>query len=111
VVRFEPALSKLVAVLREGRMTSDLEEGSVVKGNEGALGGGDLRLVVDGRDFPFLKKGTLMGGSLAADMIVQLKNIPRPNRLLGKGILIIPTKIDYSAYYSAYFEFSRRRQH
>jgi hypothetical protein len=62
-----PALRRLPVGLREGRTTSDLDEDGIGANTRGG-GEADLFLVVAGRDFPFLKKGTLT--SLVVDMVL-----------------------------------------
>jgi hypothetical protein len=59
VVRLVPALRRFVAALREGWMTCDFVGGSTCANGCEVLGDGERRLVVVGRDLPFLKKDTL----------------------------------------------------
>ena len=68
-----------MAALREGNMTSDLDEPAMVDGEE-LLAGGDterLREVV-GRDFPFLKNGTF-NDSVDAMAVVEEMQLTNTN--------------------------------
>lgn len=62
-----PALKRLPVALREGITTSDLDEDGI-GANTREGGEGDLFREVAGRDFPFLKKGTLT--SFVVDMVL-----------------------------------------
>ena len=78
-----PALNKFVAALRVGRTTSDVvllrEEEALVEGTAGGPGEPDRRRVVVGRDFPFLKKGTLT--SSVVDIVVSAQQARRRERM------------------------------